>query len=602
VRPERRWLVSPPSPEATRLAALADIPLLQAQLLINRGVSDAVSARRFISPRLADLLHPALFKDMADASDLILNSVERGNRIAIYGDYDADGLTATALLTNFFKDLGAAVHHHVPNRFREGYGLHGPALEALAAKGVMLVITVDCGTSDAEEILLAKRLGLDVVVTDHHQAPSGFKALCPVINPHQEGCRFPDKNLSGVGIAFFLAAGLRLAMRRRGWFSGRPEPDLRSYLDLVALGTVSDRVPLLGQNRILVHAGIQVMKSTRWQGLKALMSVSEVTPSCISADDLAFRLGPRLNAPGRIDDAEIGLQLLCSEDGGTAIRLGEKVSSDNCARQRMEQGVVDGIVAMLAGGGGLKGRKTLVFAGDGWPQGVLGIAASRIAEKYHRPVLVLSIQDGTAVGSGRSVEGFHLYRALCRLAHLLQRFGGHAYAAGFRTTPGRIELLKEGLEEVARSTLPPETPIPAIRVDGRVSFQEICPDMLRQLEALAPFGEGNPEPRFLACSARVLGARVVGGNHLRLRLSDGARALSAIGFGMGHRCPLREETVDMVFTPEFNSREGYEGIQLRVADFDASERASGLLLEDPGGQLDVSGAEDEEGLLSPGQR
>jgi len=295
------------------------------------------------------------------------------------------------------------------------------------------------------------------------------------------------------------------------------------------------------------------------------------------------------------------VRLLCAVDSGSALHLARQISADNSARQRMEQELVGEIEVVLAGMDGIGDRRTLVIAGNGWPLGLLGIVASRVVEKYHRPALVFSVQDGTAVGSGRSVEGFHLYNALNRLAHLFQKFGGHAYAAGFRTTPGRIELLKQELEEVARSAMPGGAPIPAIRVDARVSLPEIDPGMLRQLQALAPFGEGNPDPRFLARSLRLLESRVVGGNHLKLRVSDGGTALEAIGFGLGNRYPLLSETIDMVFTPEVNSWQGHQGIQLRIVDFEYSDRASALLLEKPGGQLDVFRAENEQGFFPPGQ-
>jgi single-stranded-DNA-specific exonuclease len=601
VRRERRWLVRAPSQEATRLALQADIPLLQARLLINRGVSDAPSARRFIAPRLADLLHPMLFKDMTRAVDLILECIERKHSIAVFGDYDADGLTATALLKHFFNDLGIPVAHYLPNRFRDGYGLNRAAVESLSRNGTLLLITVDCGTSNSDEILMAKGLGLEVVVTDHHQVPEGFAPGCPVINPHQRGCPFPDKHLAGVGVAFFLVMALRLAMRARGWFASRPEPDLKPYLDLVAVGTVSDRVPLVGQNRILVQWGMRVMETSRWQGLKALMSVSGITPGRISSDDLAFRLGPRLNAPGRVDDPETGLRLLCAEDPESALRLARQVGADNSARQRMEQELLEEIHATVEGMDGIGRRRTLVIAGNAWPQGILGIVASRVVDRYHRPALVFSLQDGTAVGSGRSIQGFHLHHALSRMAHLFERFGGHAHAAGFRTTPACVELLKEEFENVARSAMPGGVPVPTLHVDARISLGEIDPGMLRQIEALAPFGEGNPEPQFLVRSLRVLKAGIVGANHLKLRVTDGGRTLEAIGFGMGNRYPLGSETIDMILSPQVHSYQGNQGIQLRIVDMEAGERASGLLLEDPGGQFDVFRAEDEEGFLSPGQ-
>ncbi len=594
VNSQRRWKLKPPSPRASQLALEADLSILQAQLILNRGISDPLAARRFVTPRLADLADPMLFKDMDRALKLILNAMETGRRIAVYGDYDADGLTATALLVNFFKDLGVPVIHWVPNRFRDGYGLNAAGVEKLAAEGTGLIVTVDCGISGEREIALAGRLGLEVVVTDHHQVPADFNSLCPVINPLQKGCGFPCKHLSGVGIAFFLAVAVRGALRERGRFGkDRPEPDLRSYLDLVALGTVADRVPLVGQNRILVRNGIRVMAGSRWPGIKALMEISGVRAAQISSEDLAFRLGPRLNAPGRISDPEICIEVLCTEEKDAAVRMARKIGAANTERRQIEQSILEQIEGMFAASGGVGEARSLVVSGEGWSQGVLGIVASRLVEKYHRPALVFTTKDGHAIGSGRSIHGFNLYEALTRMGGLFEAFGGHAHAAGIRMKAENLDRLKQDLEDIAGKTLSETEMAPTVQVDAQVSLRAVGVDMVKQISSLAPFGEGNPDPRFLARSVRVLGAKVVGGRHLKLKLTQGEKTMEAIGFGMGERYPLPDETVDMVFVPETNHWQGRERIQLRIIDLEKSDRMSRLILEDPGGQLDVLRAEYE---------
>ena len=526
---------------------------------------------------------------------IILDAMGTGHRIAVYGDYDADGLTATALLVNFFKDLGVPVIHWVPNRFRDGYGLNAAGVRKLAAEGAGLIITVDCGISGEREIALAGRLGLEVVVTDHHQVPAGFRSLCPVINPLQKGCGFPCKHLSGVGIAFFLAVAIRGALRELGFFGGdRPEPDLRSYLDLVALGTVADRVPLVGQNRILVRNGIRVMAGSRWPGMKALLEVSGVRTAQISSEDLAFRLGPRLNAPGRISDPEICIETLCTGEKEAAMRMARKIGAANSERQQIEQSILAQIEDMLATSGGLgEDIRSLVVAGHGWSQGVLGIVASRLVEKYHRPALVFTKIDGLAIGSGRSIHGFNLYEALTRMEPLFEAFGGHAHAAGIRMKTENLDRLEKGLEDIAVKALLEEEMVPTVHVDAQVSLRDVDANMVKQISSLAPFGEGNPDPRFLARSIRVLSAKIVGGRHLKLKLTQGEKTMEAIGFGLGERYPLLDETVDMVFVPESNHWQGSDRIQLRIIDLEKSNRISRLIREDPAGQLDVLRAEYE---------
>ena len=342
---------------------------------------------------------PMLMTGMSDALAIILKAIENRKKITIYGDYDADGLTATALLSNFFSSLGIQVSSYIPDRLREGYSLNGEAISKIAKNRTELIITVDCGTTNAREIALAKTLGMNVVVTDHHQVPEDFQTQCPVVNPHQPGCPFPFKDLAGVGLAFFLTVAVRTALREIGWFRTRPEPDLKEYLDLVALGTVADRVPLLDQNRILVHYGIGVMAKSRWPGISAMKEVAGIANTEITADDLAFRLGPRLNAPGRMGDSRIGIRALTVHEPTLARDLALRINAANNQRQGVEQNILNQIEGVIRSDGGIRDSRTIVVAGENWHKGVLGIVASRLVDKYHRPSLVLNIQDDLASGS-----------------------------------------------------------------------------------------------------------------------------------------------------------------------------------------------------------
>jgi single-stranded-DNA-specific exonuclease len=507
-----------------------------------------------------------LLKGMADALAMILEAVENKERITIYGDYDADGLTATALLFNFLSSLDIQVSFYIPNRLQEGYGLNRGAIERIAENGTGLIITVDCGTSNRDEIALAKSLNMKVVVTDHHQIPKQFQPDCPYVNPHQPDCPFPFKDLAGVGVAFFLAVAIRAVLREKGWFGTRLEPDLKEYLDLVALGTVADRVPLLDQNRILVKNGMDAMAGSRWAGIRAMKDVADIRDSEITTEHLAFRLAPRLNAPGRIGDPGIGIQILTSHEPVLAKNLALKVNAANSQRQSVERDIFDQIEDMIKSADGIGERKILFFGAKDWHKGVLGIVASRLVDKYYRPSLVFNIRDGVVVGSGRSIDGFNLYGALSQLGHLFERYGGHAHAAGFTLKADKLQALETELEDLAREMLSDEDLAPTIDVDAEIPLQDITPEMVRQIMSLSPFGAGNPEPIFLARSLEVLESRVVGERHLKLRVRQRGKPIEAIGFGLADKHSLEGKTIDMVFTPELNQWQGYESIQLRIID------------------------------------
>jgi single-stranded-DNA-specific exonuclease len=560
------WKLKPPSPSASQLAREAGVTPLQAQLLINRGISTPTRIVSFLNPRLSNMADPMVMMGMPNALDIILRAIENQEKITIYGDYDADGLTATALLLNFFSSLGLQVSFYIPNRLTEGYSLNKEAISEIAKNQTKLIITVDCGTNNTSEIALAKSLGMNVVVTDHHQVSEDFQAQCPVVNPRQPGCPFPFKNLAGVGLAFFLTVAVRTALRQIGWFRTRSEPDLKEYLDLVALGTVADRVPLLDQNRILVHYGIGAMAESRWPGISAIKEVAGIEDPGITADDLAFRLGPRLNAPGRMGDSYTGIRALIAQDPILSRDLALRLNAANNQRQSVEQDILNQIESVIGKNEGVRDSRTLVVAGKNWHKGVLGIVASRLVDKYHRPSLVLSLQGDMAYGSGRSIEDFNLYKALTKLGPLFEKFGGHAHAAGFTLKAANLNTLKNELESLALRTLGDSNMVPAIEVDAEISIDDIGPEMLHEIRALSPFGEGNTEPFFYAGPLEVLESRIVGERHLKLRVRQGKRGYEAIGFGMADRHSLEGKIINMVFTPEQNRWQGYEKIQLRIAD------------------------------------
>ncbi len=571
----RIWKLRSPSPRASSLAHETGITPLQAQLLINRGITDTSSALSFLTPRLSDLTDPMLLKDMDMAVEMIVEAIKNQESITIYGDYDADGITATALLVNFFSSLGIQVAYYVPHRLTEGYSLNFEAVEKMARDGVGLIITVDCGTTNRKEIERIIEQGMKVVVTDHHQVPKDFEPSCPVINPHRSDSSFPFRNLAGVGLAFFLAVAVRAALREQGWFKDRAEPDLKHYLDLVALGTVADMVPLLDQNRILVKWGVERIKASLWPGIKAIQEIAVVNASGVTPYDIAFKFAPRLNAPGRLGSAKIGVEVLTTADLAYARDLAGQLNALNIERQSIEQSILEQIESSVSAED-IEDRRTLVISGHGWHRGVLGIVASRLVDKYRRPTLVLDIKDGKATGSGRSIEGFNLHRALERLGHLFDRFGGHYHAVGFALDAGNIKVLGEELEGFAQEVLSADDLIPEIHIDAEVSLPDLTLETLKHMEALSPYGSGNPEPVLCSHALQVLDSRVVGESHLKLKVKQEGSVLEAIGFGLSDRHPLQGETINIAFTPEINEWQGYEKVQLRIVDLELTEQGSEL--------------------------
>jgi single-stranded-DNA-specific exonuclease len=562
------WRLQSPSPYASELASETGITNLEAQLLLNRGISDKDSASSFLSPKLADLLDPMLLKDMDKAVDAVLNSIENHEHIAVYGDYDADGITSTALLLNLFASINVQASSYIPERISEGYGLNMAAVKQLSERGVQLLITVDCGIANKKEVEFAQSLGIKVVVTDHHQIPKDFNPVCPTVNPNRADSSFPFRSLAGVGVAFFLAVAVRAAMREKNRFNDIPEPDLRKYLDLAAIGTVGDMVPLIGQNRVITLHGIEAMKKSIWPGVRAMKAMSGVDEKVISSYDLAFRLAPRLNAPGRMGDINAGLLALTTDSDSVASEMARDLNSMNTQRQSVEGEILSEIDETIIPYLDLKNRKTIVLAKSGWHKGVMGIVASRLLDKYRRPCLLLTIDGDTASGSGRSLDGFNLFKALSRMEHVLEKFGGHYHAAGCTLKVSGINELREGLEEIAQAELNEEDLIPAIRIDTEQTLSDWTLESVAEIRSLEPFGSGNPDPVFYSGDIAVLDSRIAGDRHLALRVRQGAAVLDAMGFNLSHLHPLNQKTINMVYTPEINSWNGNRKVRLKILDLE----------------------------------
>jgi len=535
-----------------------------ANLLASRGVNDLDQAQQFLSAGLKRLPDPFLLKGMEPAVARLQQALQAGELIEVHGDYDVDGISATALLISVLRQLGGRAEYHIPLRMEDGYGLSAPALEAAARSGASLVISVDCGVTALAEAAMTRRLGLDLIITDHHQPKSSLPDCLAIINPHQPGCEFPDRSLSGVGVAFFLAAGLRKRLRESGYFSARPEPDLRQVLDLVALGTVADLVPLEGVNRILVRSGLERLQTTGRAGLEALKQVADVKQ--VSSGSVGFRLAPRLNAAGRLEDARVAVELLLTEDSGFARQTAAELDHYNRQRQTLEKQIYAEAVAAVEGFGPLDDRYSLVLADEAWHQGVIGIVASRLVERFHRPVAMIAAAAGTGKGSARSIRGFHLFQGLQQCSDSLIAFGGHEYAAGLTLELARLPEFAAGFEAAARAQLEPSALIRTRYFDQELLFEDLSDDFGCELERLSPFGSGNPEPVFLATELSAQQIQIVGQGHLRFQCRQGGYSFPAIAFGMAARRELFERPFDLLFNLAFNEWRGRNSLQLRVRD------------------------------------
>jgi single-stranded-DNA-specific exonuclease len=562
----------PRGDEALRLSVALGLHPLAARALASRGLGDPAQATRFLAPRLEDLPDPFQMKGMEDAVSRIVGAVEAGERVACYGDYDVDGVTSTTLLAGFLRAAGADVVTYIPHRLAEGYGLNAAAVGRLAAEGVRLLVTLDCGITSVAEVAEAARLGVDVVVVDHHTVPVDLPAARAILNPHQPGCGYPFHHLAAVGVTFNLAMALRRRFRERGRFGpARPEPNLREALDLVALGTIADVVPLVEVNRVLVRFGLAEIGKARRPGVRALLRVAGVPAGDVAASQVGFRLAPRLNAAGRLDDAGRGVRLLSTADRSVADALAEELDRENRARQEIERQILEEALSDAAERVAA-GARGLVLSRPGWHPGVVGIVASRVVERFHRPAVLVGVSDGVGKGSGRSIAAFHLHDALSACAGSLLRFGGHRHAAGVTVAPDAIPAFRAAFERHAATALSDDDLVPQTRIEGWIAPEELDERAAADLERLAPFGAGNPEPVFgvrgRPSRARQVGA---GGVHLKLMLAE----RDAIAFQMGDRLPLCSGPVEAAVSVGFDDWDGMRRLQLRVRDLRAPPPGAG---------------------------
>jgi len=510
-------------------------------------------------------------KDMRGAAMRLADALRAGERIVVFADYDVDGISGAAELVLFFRELGMELGLYVPNRLREGYGLNEAAVRLLAAEGARIIVTVDCGSANAAELLLASRLGMDVIVCDHHHVPTERPPALAVLNPHQADCPFPFKGLSGAGVVFYLLMGLRMELRERG-LSGLP--DLRRYLDLVALGTVADVMPLREENRVFVKYGLRELDRSGRPGVAALKEVAPV--DSVSVQAVGFRLAPVLNAGGRVADARRSVDLLVSTDLSEARVTAARLRDDNTERREIERRMVGEAVAMVESDGCWERRASIVVGSPSWHAGVVGIVAARLVDRYYRPAFVLALGDPLARGSGRSIAGVHLVEALESCRGRLMSFGGHRAAAGVTLRTDEVPQFAAAFEDSVRARTDPSHFVPRLDVDEEVAFAQIDRNLVEDLQVLEPSGPGNPAPTFLSRAVEIVSRREVGvpdeqgGDvrrpHVKMLLRQGGVLIDAIGFRMS-RLPVRQgNVVDVVFSPQREDWGGRRGVSLRVID------------------------------------
>jgi single-stranded-DNA-specific exonuclease len=557
-------------PEAAALAAALAIHPVTARLLCQRGIRTAEEAARFLHPSLDQLHDPFRLAGLPAAVDRILGAVARGERMAIHGDYDVDGITSTVILRRAIEALGGTVEHFLPERFRDGYGLQVPAIERLHAGGVQLIISVDCGIRGMDAARRARELGVDLIITDHHEPEDELPPALAVINPKQGGCEYPDKNLAGVGVALKLVQALCARTGHEKWLPG--------FVKIAALGTLADVVPLVGENRVIARIGLGLLsKGPHKVGLQALLDASGLAGRQIDSYHVGFVIAPRVNAAGRMSTPDIAARLLLANDPAMAEEakgLAAQLNEENQRRQEQEQEILAAARKTIESDPDIGARAVLVVSGDGWHRGVIGIVASKLVDAFHRPVVVISVEDGVGHGSCRSIPAFDMLGALHACGEHLVRFGGHRLAAGLTLEAGRLKAFRAAMQARGDELLAPDDLRPRLRIDTALSFPEIRGRLVEEIRSLEPFGLGNPRPVFRAGPVEIVdGPRRIKERHLKMAVRQGGRIFRAIAWRAVEREAFLVEhkrALDLAFSLTENTFNGETHVELTMCDARAS--------------------------------
>ena len=568
---KKKWCLTEVSQEkASVLAQELDIPVAIAVLLLNRGVDTAGEANLYLKSDFSLLHDPFLMTGMEKAVERVTRAIRNKESITVFCDYDVDGVTSAAFLTHFFRDLNCHVHAYLPEREEEGYGLNLEAVQKIRKKGADLMITADCGITGVKEVALANELGLDVIITDHHQVgDEGLPRALAVLNPHQAECDYPFRFLSGVGLAFKLAIGVRNGLHSSG-IKKEDLPNLKHHLDLIALGTIADVAPLIGENHILTRHGLDVLSTSAKPGLVALKEVAGIVGN-VDARAVGFGLGPRLNAAGRLGKADKGLDLLTATDLNVAKLLAQNLEQTNRERKEIQEETFLEADLLIRNELDIKKEKVIVLASENFHQGVIGIAASKIVDKYHRPVVLIALKDGVGKGSGRSIPKFNLFKSFKECSSHLIQFGGHAYAAGLSVDEEKIDAFRDAMRIVGHRVLKDEDLIPEVSIDLILDISQINFELYKNISLLEPFGAENPVPAFQSSSVKIRNLKLIGKEkkHARFLAVQGSGKIEVVAFNFAQILEALDtlnEIFDIVYELHLNSWNGREKLELRLMD------------------------------------
>ena len=542
-----------------------------ASILVSRHILSAERALNFFNPSLNHLSPPFSIQDMDAAVDRIAAAILKKEKILIFGDYDVDGITATTLFLKFFRSIGARVSYYIPHRILEGFGLRERHISDVAlSNGINLIITVDCGSDSHDAVAAAKNAGIDIIITDHHMVSGTVPHAVAVVNPKRDTDPSVFRDLAGVGVAFYLLICLRKKLRETDFWEYRKEPNLKNYLDLVALGTLADMVPLTRENRILTKTGVELIRSTRRHGLNALIAVSGIDKHAIDADDIVFYMAPRLNAAGRMDHAASAVELLSAEDAQKAREIAHSLNRLNQDRRSIENKILFQILDHLKKNPDLLQKNSLVLSDGNWPLGILGIVAARIMKQFYRPVVLVTTADGIGKGSARSIPGINLYKGLSACEDHIETFGGHAMAAGLKIKDENIEPFKTRFEHVVSQMAVPSDFTPKITIDYRLDFADISDRLIDELEMLKPFGMGNHEPLFMTEDVGLASSKQVGSHHRQMVLKQKAggteKRVNAIQFNVDNKTFEKNHFDRMAFRLRWNRWNGRKNAQIVVEE------------------------------------
>ncbi len=568
---KRYWTYN--RPDDTKIAELMDslgITRPVAKVLLNRKIESYEEAKRFLYPHIEQLYDPFLLKDMDKVVDRVKKAIENKEKICIYGEYDVDGVASISIMIKYFDSIGYPVDFYIPDRAEEGYGLNNGAIEEIVDNGTKLIITVDCGISSVEGVDFANNLGIDIIITDHHECQKNLPDAYAIINPLQEDCSYPFDGLCGCGLALKLIQALT------------PEEVFKEsvyeYLDITAIATVADVVPLIDENRIIVKNGLDCIAKSKNLGIRALLNVSGLSDRKLNTGNIAFGIAPRINAAGRIGVAHTGVELFTTADVDEAVKLSESLNEENKYRQQIEKDIFNEAIDIIENDPKYADEKVLVVYNKNWHTGVIGIVASRIVERYYKPAVVLGIENDTAKGSARSISEFNLFESKSRCEDLFMKFGGHHQAAGLSISVDNLEIFRERINIIAEEILTEEDLIPKVAYDDVLQIESVHGRLIDELERLEPFGIANPSPKFVIRSSFPVNMREVGsdGKHLKFKLQSGNNHMDCIGFGLGdfEKIIGGDDRVDLVFVPEYNIYNGNRSIQLNIKDIKVTESSN----------------------------